>query len=91
LHGIACALERRTRSGQSCGDRERVTLSQAVRMYTANAAYAEFADSWKGSLEPGKAADLVVLGGDIERCSAAENRDLPVDLTVSGGQVVYER
>jgi predicted amidohydrolase YtcJ len=91
LHGIACALERRTRSGQSCGDDERVTLAQAIRMYTINAAYAEFAEGWKGSLEPGKTADLVVLNADIARLSPTELRELPVDLTISAGRVVHER
>jgi predicted amidohydrolase YtcJ len=91
LHGIACALERRTQSGQSCGEGERVTLTEALRMYTINAAHAEFAEREKGSLEPGKCADIVVLADDIERLPAAAIRDLPIDLTIGEGCILYER
>ncbi len=91
LHGLQSALLRQTRSGQDCGTAERVTLTEGLRMYTVNGAYAEFAEQSKGSLEPGKLADLVVLGADLERVPPAEIRDVPVDLTMSGGKIVFQR
>lgn len=91
LHGLQSALLRQTRSGQDCGQGERVTLTEGLRMYTANGAYAEFAEQWKGSLEPGKLADLVVLGEDLERVPAERIREVPVDLTMSGGKIVFQR
>ncbi|MHB8573693.1 MAG: amidohydrolase [Dehalococcoidia bacterium] len=91
LAGLQSAMLRLTRSGQSCGAEERVSLVQGLRMYTANPAYAEFAEHEKGSLEPGKLADLVVLGDDLERVPAEKLRDVPIDLTLVGGQIVYER
>ena len=91
LFGIEQALTRATSGGQVCGDAERVDLQSALRMYSINAAYAAFEDDRKGSLQPGKLADLVLLDEDIARVPAHELRDLPVAMTVSGGQVVYER
>ena len=91
LHGLQSALLRLTRAGQTCGDEERVTLAEGLRMYTANPAYAEFADGEKGTIERGKLADLTVLGVNLEQVPATEVRDVPVELTVSSGTIVYER
>jgi predicted amidohydrolase YtcJ len=82
---------RLTRTGQTCGDEERVTLAEGLRMYTANPAYAEFAEGEKGTIEPGKLADLTILGANLEQVPASEVRDVPVDLTVSSGTIVFER
>jgi predicted amidohydrolase YtcJ len=90
LFGIQQALTRATLDGEVCGPDERVDLDTALRLYTINAAYAEFAEQEKGSLEPGKLADCVVLGDDLARVPADKIRDTPVALTVSGGRVVYE-
>jgi predicted amidohydrolase YtcJ len=91
LFGIEQALTRATSGGQVCGEAERVDLQSAIRMYSINAAYAAFEDDRKGSLGPGKLADLAVLEADITQVPAGELRDLPVAMTVSDGQVVYER
>lgn len=90
LFGIEQAMTRATRDGDVCGPEERVDLDTAIRMHTINGAYAEFADDRKGSIEPGKFADLVVLSEDIRRVPATELRDLPVALTMVGGEVAYE-
>ncbi len=91
MHGLQSALLRQTRTGQSCGEAERVTLAEGLRMYTVNGAYAEFAEAIKGSLEPGKLADLVVLETNLEQVPADQVRKVQVDLTMSGGRTVYER
>jgi predicted amidohydrolase YtcJ len=67
-----------------------LTREQAVIAYTVTAAYAEFAEKDKGSLEPGKLADLAVLSQDIFR---VPNEDLPKTvsvLTMVGGRIVYD-
>jgi hypothetical protein len=69
---------------------EAITREQAVIAYTLTAAYAEFAESEKGSLEPGKLADLAVLSQDI---FAVPSDDLPKTvslLTMVGGKVIYD-
>jgi hypothetical protein len=76
--------------GQVCGPDERVDLTTAIRMHTINGAFASFEESQKGSLEPGKLADLVVLAEDLTRVPSREIRQIPVAMTVSGGRVVYE-
>ena len=70
---------------------ECLTVAQAVRAYTLDAAYAAGEDAVKGSLTPGKLADVVVLSRDIfaERPDAI--RQTQVTLTILDGQVVYER
>jgi predicted amidohydrolase YtcJ len=90
LLGIEQALTRATMDGQVCGPDERVDLTAAIRMHTINGAFASFEEDLKGSLEPGKLADLVVLGDDLTRVPAREIRQLPVVMTVSGGRVVYD-
>lgn len=90
LFGIEQAQTRATRDGDVCGPEERVDLDTAIRMHTINGAYAEFADDQKGSIEVGKLADLVVLSDDIRRVPTTELRDLPVALTMVGGEVAYE-
>ncbi|MBI1735768.1 MAG: amidohydrolase [Candidatus Rokubacteria bacterium] len=90
LFGIEQALARRTSDGAVCGPGERVDLTAAIRMHTVNGAYASFEDGVKGSLEPGKLADLCVLSEDIARVPALTLRDLPVAMTVLGGEVVFE-
>jgi predicted amidohydrolase YtcJ len=91
LLGIEQALTRATMDGQVCGPDERVDLTAAIRMHTINGAFASFEESLKGSLEPGKLADLVVLADDLSRVPVTEIRQVPVAMTVSGGRVVYER
>lgn len=90
LFGIEQALTRATIEGQVCGADERVDLTTAIRMHTINGAYASFEEHLKGSLEPGKLADLVVLAEDLARVPATGLRHVGVLMTVVGGQVVYE-
>jgi predicted amidohydrolase YtcJ len=70
---------------------ERVTLEQAVDLYTRGSARAERAERDKGTLAPGKLADCVVFAADVFAMPPRELLDVPVDLTVVGGRVVYER
>ncbi len=90
LFGIQQALTRATMDGDVCGPDERVDLTTAIRMHTINGAYASFEEGIKGSIEPGKLADLVLLAEDIARVPAEKIRDIGVAMTVVGGRVAYE-
>lgn len=68
-----------------------MTREQAIRSYTTACAYAAFEEDWKGSLSPGKVADIVVLSNDLLTCSDAEILETAVELTMVGGKVKFER
>ena len=83
------AVTRTTERGSVIGLNEAVTREEALKMYTINNAYASFAESIKGSIEPGKLADLAVLSNDLLNCQLDEIRNIESVLTFVGGQVVY--
>jgi predicted amidohydrolase YtcJ len=68
---------------------ERVDPLTALRLFTLNGARLGFEEAEKGSLSPGKLADLVVLGADPLRVDPGEIKDIPVEQTIVGGHVVY--
>ena len=68
---------------------EAISREEALRMYTINNAYASFEESIKGSLEPGKLADLAILSHDLLDCPVDQIKDIHADLTVVGGKIVY--
>jgi len=70
---------------------ERITVQEALRCYTRGSAYAEFEEGEKGTIEPGRLADLVVLSADPLIVPPATIRKLRVEMTVVGGRIVYER
>jgi predicted amidohydrolase YtcJ len=93
--GIDAAVNRRTLDGkdpQGWYPEQRITVQEAIEAYTLTSAYAGFEDEDRGSLEPGKLADLVVLSRDIladsERDHIAETKVL---MTVVGGRIVHEK
>ena len=65
-------------------------MEQAIEFYTLGSAYAEFAETRKGSIEPGKLADLVVLSANIFETPPREILTTVPVLTIVGGRVVYE-
>ena len=68
---------------------EAITREEALRMYTINNAYASFEETIKGSLEPGKLADLAILSDDLLDCPANQIKDIQSELTIVGGKIVY--
>jgi predicted amidohydrolase YtcJ len=90
LFGIQQALTRATMDGDVCGPDERVDLTTAIRMHTINGAHASFEEDIKGSIEPGKLADLVLLAEDLSRVPPDRVRDTGVVMTLVEGRVVYE-
>ncbi len=70
---------------------ERITVVEALRMYTVNAAYAFFEETVKGSIEEGKLADLTVFSGDPTAVPPSKIGDIKVKMTIVGGKVVYQK
>ena len=66
-----------------------MTREEALRSWTAAGAYAAFEEKSKGSLEPGKLADFVMLSGDILTIPAPEILHTRVKMTVVGGEIVF--
>lgn len=89
LHSVWCAVNRLTRSGVSIGPEQAVSVYDALKGITCNAAYAYFEEDQKGTLEPGKLADLVVLGENPLSVDPMRIRDIPVLATIKEGEVVY--
>lgn len=93
LEGIYAAVTRRTlddRNPDGWVPAQKVSVEEALRAYTIDAAYSSFDEGIKGSVERGKLADLVVIDRDITRLPGAAIRDARVMITVFGGRVVYE-
>ncbi|MFC9261417.1 amidohydrolase [Streptomyces hydrogenans] len=89
--GVATMVLRESKAaGRVSGPEQRIALAEAIRTYTIDAAWQDFADDWKGSLETGKAADLCVVEGDLLGADPHTIPDMPVVLTVLDGRVVYE-
>ncbi|MEU3691310.1 amidohydrolase [Streptomyces narbonensis] len=89
--GVATMMLRESKAtGRVSGPEQRIGLAEAIRTYTIDAAWQDFADDWKGSLEPGKAADLCVLDGDLLTADPHDIPGMPVVLTVVDGRVVHD-
>ncbi|MFJ9712083.1 amidohydrolase [Streptomyces sp. NPDC101234] len=90
--GVAAMLLRESKaSGRPSGPEQCVTLAEALRAYTTTPAWQDFADDWKGTIAPGKAADLCVLDRPLLDLDPHDSTDVQVDLTVFDGRVVHER
>jgi predicted amidohydrolase YtcJ len=90
--GVAAMLLRESKaSGRPSGPEQCVGLEEALRAYTVNAARQDFAETWKGSIEPGKVADLCVLDRPLLDLDAHDITEVRVDMTVFDGRVVHER
>jgi len=81
--GIQAAVARQFFPG------ERITVAEALRMYTVNAAYASFEEDIKGSIEEGKLADLTVISRDPRTTPPSKIEDIKGKMTIVGGKVVY--
>ena len=92
--GIYAAITRQDADGQPLGGwhpEQRMTRTEALRSFTLDAAYAAFQEDLKGSLDPGKLADFVVIDRDVMTCEPREILGTSVLRTVIGGETVYER
>lgn len=91
LMGIYGAVTRRTLDGKHPDGwvpEQKITVEEAVRAYTMGSAYASFDDNIKGSIEPGKLADLIVLSDDIFVIDPVKIADTRVEMTIFDGRIV---
>ena len=84
-------VTRGTQWGGRLGPDQGISREDAIRSVTINGAYTTFEEKVKGSIEPGKYADFVVLSGDIMHVPAEQIRNLKVRATVLGGNLVFGR
>jgi predicted amidohydrolase YtcJ len=84
-------ITRDTISGGVLGADQKITRKEALQVETINNAYLTFEEKLKGSIEPGKLADLVVLPEDILTCAEKQIEQMAVSMTMVGGKVVYRR
>lgn len=91
LIGMYAAISRKNQAGEFVGRSENISPMSALKMYTQNGAYATFEETVKGSITPGKAADLVILNGDPMGLPPDELKHLQVEMTVIGGEVVWTK
>jgi predicted amidohydrolase YtcJ len=82
-------ITRDTMSAGVMGEDQRVGREEALRAMTLGYAHLTFEEELKGSIESGKLADLVVLPEDILTCPPERIRDMPVSMTIVGGETVY--
>lgn len=92
IMGIYAAVTRRTLDGKHPGGwipEQKITVAEAVHAYTMGSAYASFEDTVKGSIEPGKLADLAVLSDDIFAIDPVKIADVKVYMTIYDGEIVF--
>jgi len=91
ITGIHGCVTRRSMGGRVLAGEEAIPVMDAIRAYTINGAYLEGREGLKGSVEPGKLADLVVLDRDVTSVDPPEIVKTRVLMTIVGGEVAYER
>lgn len=89
--GMWTAVTRKTNRGRVLHPEERITREEALKMYTIWAAYRQFAEKAKGSIEPGKLADIIVIDRDYLTCPEDEIGRIEPVMVVLDGKVVFER
>jgi hypothetical protein len=84
-------ITRKAPDGTVYGKDQAITKQEAVRLYTSSAARFNFEEAKKGSIEPGKLADLVVLSDDLLTVPEEKIKDIKALTTIVGGKIVYQR
>ena len=94
LLGVYAAVTRRTLDGRNPNGwipEQKITIDEALRCYTANNAYATFAERETGRIAPGMLADVVVLSHDLFAIAPEEIADVTVEMTIVDGDIVFDR
>jgi hypothetical protein len=91
MFGVWCCVARESYAGKVIDSDQALTVHEALRMYTLGGAEAMGEADVKGSLAPGKLADMAILERDPRIAAAADLRRLGVEKTIVGGEVVWER
>ena len=90
LIGIYSSVSRRTENGEIVLPEEKISPQAALKMYTDEAAKTTFEETIKGSITPGKLADLVLLNGDPTELPVEAIKDIQVEMTILNGEVVWD-
>ena len=90
LLGIQSCVTRTDSQGKVWGASQKVSVAEALKLYTINGAYASFEENIKGSIEVGKLADLVVLEADPTSVDPFAIKDIQVERTILGGDTVFQ-
>jgi predicted amidohydrolase YtcJ len=93
LLGVYAAVTRATLDGkhpEGWFPEQRLTVDEALRAYTQGSAYAAFAEKDKGTLAPGKLADVIVLSDDLSKIEPEKIRNVKVEMMIVGGKLVKE-
>jgi predicted amidohydrolase YtcJ len=94
IEGIYAAVTRRTLDDKHPGGwvpEQKISVEDALRAYTTGGAYASFEEKEKGSLAPGKLADVVIIDRDLTRIPPEAIREARIMYTIVGGRVVFDR
>lgn len=91
IRDLGTAVSRRTWSGKVVGADQAISVDDAIRMFTINAAYNAFEEKIKGSIEVGKIADFAILAESPHSVAPEKIKDIPVDLTIVDGKVAFFR
>lgn len=89
--GLQTMMTRHSEEGDDVWEEEAVPLTEALRAYTYNGAYASFEEDIKGTLEPGKLGDVAIFETNLTEVKPEEMASVRVDLTVTDGRIVYQR
>lgn len=90
MMAIQSMVTRKDPQGNVWGPSQRITVGEAMRICTMNGAYASFEEGIKGSLTPGKLADITILGADPHVVEADSIKQIPIVATIVDGNMVYE-
>lgn len=91
LHSIHVAVNRQTPKGRILGENQRLTVEEALKAATINAAYQYFEEDKKGSITPGKLADFVILDQNPLEIASEKIKDIKVQKTIKEGTVIYNK
>ena len=83
-------IARKTGEGEVIGPEQRITRAEGLKTHTIWGAYLQFSEKQKGSIEPGKLADLVVIDRDFLACPEDQIKDIQPEMTILGGKLVYQ-
>lgn len=87
IHGL---VNRRTKTGKPIGQSQKISVKEALKLYTTHSAYQQLDEDKLGSIEEGKLADMVVIGEDILTVDPEKIKDIPIERTIIEGKTVYQ-
>ncbi|MHA1729670.1 MAG: amidohydrolase [Promethearchaeota archaeon] len=91
LMAIHALVNRKTKAGKPIGQSQKISVIEALKLYTINAAYHSFDEDVLGSIEPGKCADFVVLGEDILNVPPEKIINISIVMTIIDGKIVFQK